>query len=345
MNTRTLRPLAFIALVATLLLGATHGFMAAAIAWVAFEFTVAKQFAGCGVNTLGTLAASSVIIQEALDLVFTVRPILNEISLDLKAKAVKQGQVVKSRIFSVPAVGNFGDAAAAKVDTDVPVTIDQMKQIMHTFTFAELNQTDRELVRETALPVAIALANHMVDAVAALWLEANFANETVLANGWDYEHLVTVRQALQTRGTPEGMPRFYIGNAAVYSELLQDPMVVAAQNNPDNAGAIASGKLSRAAGFGLGEYPAMPNTNNLVGFAGTKDSVVLATRIPSDPRELLPNAPYPGILTPITHERTGLTVLLNEYIDQATLAATTRLIWAYGVGVGNANNGERIVTS
>lgn len=353
MNTKLLRPFAFVALGLCLLLGVTQGvthgavvgLLAAAIGWVAFEFTVAMPFAGCGVNTLGTLAASSVIVQEALDLVFTVRPVLKNISLDLKAKAVKQGQAVKSRLFSVPSVGNFGDAAAAKVDTDVSVTIDQMKQVMHTFTFAELNQTDRNLVRESALPMAIAIANHLVDAVAALWLEANFANETILANGWDYEHLVTVRKALQTRGVPEGMPRFYQGNADVYAELLQDPMVVAAQNNPGNAGAIGSGKLPGTAGFELGEYPALPTTNNLVGFAGTKDSVVLATRIPTDPREVLPNAPYPGVLTPITHEQSGLTVLLNEYIDQATLAATTRLIFAYGVAVGNAVNGERIVTS
>lgn len=351
MNTKLLRPFSLIAFAACVMLGLTHGvaqgavtgLFVASIAWIAFEFCVAKPFAGCGVNTLGTVAASAVIIQEALDLVFTVRPVLNEITLDLKAeKIAKQGQQVISRIFSVPAVGNFGDAAQAKVDVDVPVTINNLKQVMHTFTYAELNATDRQLVRESAMPLAVAIANHMVDALAALWTIANFPTATTLANGWDYQHLVTVRQAMVTRGLPEGLARFYQGNADVYASLLQDPMVVAAQNNPSNGAAIASGRLGTVAGFALGEYPALPVTGNLVGFAGTKDSTVLAARVPSDPRELLPNAPYPGTLQPITHERTGLTVLLNEFIGQSDLTANVRLIWAYGCAVGNANNGQII---
>jgi hypothetical protein len=296
-------------------------------------------------NTLGTLAPSSIIIQEALDLVFTVRPLLNEISLDMKADGVKQGQAVLSRIFSVPAVGNFGDSADNRSDTDVSVTINAFKQVMHTFTAAEYNQTDRALVRESAMPIAVAIANHMVDAIAALWLEANFSNETVLATGWDYEHMVDVRKAMQTRGMPEGAPRFYVGNADVYASLLKDPTIVAALNNSQNGGAISSGRLPNVAGFALSEYPACPTTNNMVGFAGTKDSCVLATRLPTDPRELLPNVPYAGTFTPITNARTGLSVILNEYIDQTTLAVTTRVLWCYGVAKGNGANGQRIVSA
>jgi len=296
-------------------------------------------------NTLGTLAASTIIIQEALDLVFTVRPVLNEISLDLTAGVVvKQGQQVISRIHTIPTVGDFGDAATGKVATDVPVTINQFKQIMHTFTAAEYNQTNRALVRESAMPIAVALANHMVDALAANWTVANFPTETVLANGWDYDHIVNVRQTMVTRGLPEGAPRFYIGNAAVYGSLLADPAIVYALNNAANGGAISSGQLPRVAGFGLSEYPACPTTNTLVGFAGTKDSCVLAARIPSDPREL-GDAPYAGTFTVVTNARTGLSVILNEYIDQITMAYTTRVLWCYGTAKGNANNGQRIVSA
>jgi hypothetical protein len=296
-------------------------------------------------NVLGTLAPSSIIIQEALDLVFTVRPVLNEISLDLSQAEAKQGQAVVSRLFSIPAVGNFGDAAVERADTDVSVTISNFKQVMHTFTASEYNQTNRALVRESAMPIAVAIANHMVDAVAALWLEANYANETVLANGWDYEHLVDVRQAMQTRGVPEGAPRFYVANATVYASLLKDPVIVSNLNNAQNGGAISSGQLPRVAGFGLSEYPGMLTTNSIVGFAGTKDSAVLAARLPSDPRSLVPNVPYAGTFTPITNPKTGLSVILNEYIDQATLAVTTRVLFCYGVAKGNGSNGQRIVSA
>lgn len=296
-------------------------------------------------NVLGTKQATQIIVQEALDLVFTERPILNEISLDLSDGRAKQGQAVVSRIFSIPAVGDFGDSADERADTDVSVTISNFKQVKHTFTAAEYNATDRNLVRESAMPIAVAIANHLVDAVAALWLEANFSNETVLANGWDYEHLVTVRQAMMTRGMPEGAPRFYCGNASVYGSLLKDPMVVAAQNNTANGGAISSGQLPKVAGFKLTEYPALPTTNNMVGFAGTKDSCVLAGRLPTDPREVMPGVPYNGTFTPITNARTGFSVILNEYIDQDTLACTTRVLFCYGVAKGNGANGQRIVTS
>jgi hypothetical protein len=296
-------------------------------------------------NTLGTLAPSSIIVQEALDLVFTVRPVLREITRDMSDARAKQGQAIVTRTFSIPAVGNFGDAADNRADTDVSVTISNFKQVMHTFTAAEYNQTDRALVRESAMPIAVAIANHFVDAVAALWLEANFSNETVLANGWDYEHLIDVRKALQSRGTPEGTPRFYVGNADVYASLLKDPTIVAALNNPNNAGAIASGMLPRVAGFSLSEYPGMLTTNSIVGFAGTADSTILATRLPTDPRELLPNVPYAGTFTTVTNARTGLSVVLNEYIAQDTLAVTTRVLFCYGVAKGNGNNGQRIVSA
>jgi hypothetical protein len=348
MNKQTLRILSFVALAATLCLWSTHGFIVAACAWLAFEFCVAQALPGCGVNTLGTLAASQVIVQEALDLVFTERPILNEISLDLKAETIaKQGQAVVSRLFTVATVGDFGDAATGRSDTDVSVTISNFKQVKHTFTAAEYNQTNRQLVRESARPIAIGIANHLVDAVAALWLEANYANETVRANGWAYEHLVDVEAAMldTSRGLPDGMPRFYAANTAVYKELQKDPMIVAAQNNADNASAIRDGMLPKVAGFKLVRYPALLTTDNLVAFAGTKDSAVLAARIPTNPESVLPSARLNGTFIPITNEKTGFTVVLNEYIDQDTLACTTRVLFCYGVAKGNGNNGQRIVTS
>lgn len=348
MNTKLFRPLVLVAFIACALVGATQGLLAAALCWLAFEFAVAQPLAGCGVNTLGTLAASQLIVQEALDLVFTERPILNEISLDLKAETVaKQGQAVVSRLFTVATVGNFGDAATGRSDTDVSVTISNFKQVKHTFTAAEYNQTDRALVRESAKPIAIGIANHLVDAVAALWLEANYANETVLANGWDYDHLVDVEADMLAsgRGLPEGMPRFYAASTNVYKNLQKDPMVVAAQNNVNNGGAIMTGQLPMIAGFKLVRYPAIITTNNLVAFAGTKDSAVLAARIPTDPRDVLPGVPLNGTFVPITNARTGFTVVLNEYIDQDTLACTTRVLFCYGVAKGNGANGQRIVSA
>lgn len=289
-------------------------------------------------NALGTLA-SAVVIQRALELVFTKRPILKRISLDLSDERVKFNQAVKSRIYTVPTVNNFGTGATDRADTDVSVTIDTFKEVHHAFTPQELSGTDRNLVDESAEPIAVAIANHMVDAISALWLIAAYTNATTLATASvAYSTLVTLREALSTRGAPD--KRFFCASAAVYSKLLNDSTVISALTNAGHGGAITSGMLPGVAGFDIFEYPALPSTGNMTGFAATPDATVLATRLPRDPRELLPNAPFPGAMGVVTEPTTGLSVLVNEWIEPSTLKANVRLVWMYGKAVGNVSNGQ-----
>jgi hypothetical protein len=312
-------------------------------------------------NTLGTLATAT-IVQEALALVFAKRPILNNISLgftDRNGSPIAAfNQQVITRTFGIPTVGNAGDAASNRADVDVPVTLDQFKQLRYDFTPQEYSGTNRDLVREAAEPMAVALANFMVDAVAALWTIANFpartgadavANgatitKTTIGAGWDYSHLVDVRGTINKAGVPN-FRRFYVGNSDVYGSLLNDPRIVAALYNPQNMDAIKTGMLPNVAGFNLDEYPNLPTTGNLVGFAGTPDAAVYAQRVPRDPREVIPGLPIPGNVGVVTEPRTGLSVMVVEYVDLSTLTVTTKLLWMYGVAVGNKNNGQLIVSS
>lgn len=295
-------------------------------------------------NALGTLS-SGTILTRALELVFTKRPILSKISLDLSAKEANKGDTVKSRIFTVPTVGNFPSAATDVTTTDVPVTIDQAKQVRHTFTSAELSSTKRNLVDEAAKPIAVAIANHMVDTLAALWTPTNFANETVEAVAdADYVTLTKLRGALTGRGASDD-GRIATVNGTAYGNMLVDPLCNRAAKST-GADPIANGELSQLAGFEtIFEYPSMPTANNLIGFAGTRDSLVLATRLPADPREVLPGAPVGGAIGVITEPTTGLSIMAVEWIDLATLSANVMLVWLYGVAKGNANNGQRLVSA
>lgn len=294
-------------------------------------------------NVLGT-TSSALILMRALELVFTKRPILSRISLDLKPEAVKFNQTVYSRIYSVPDVNDFGTGAEDRADTDVPVTISAFKEVHHKFTIQELSATDRNLVDESAEPIAVAIANHMVDAIAALWIAGNFANSTTeLLADTDYQTITALRKALSGRGAPDN--RFIAANADVYEKWLNDTTVVSALNNAGHGGAITTGMLPQVAGFDIFEYPALPATGNMTAFAGSKDSAVIAARVPKDPREVLPNAPFPGNLAVITEPQTGLSVMVNEWIDPSTLDANVRLIWMYGVAKGNASNGQILKTA
>lgn len=299
-------------------------------------------------NSLGTLAGT-LIIQRALQMVFTKRPILRNITLNLRdldtgSVEAKFNQVITTRVRGIPAVNNFGTGAVDTADVDVNTTLDQFKEVQYAFTVQQYSSTDRDLVEEHAEPMAIAIANHMVDAVAALWTAGNFATNTVKAAAWDYNHLTAVRKALVNRGVPENQRRFYVGNADVYESLLNDTLIVAGLNNPNNANAIRDGMLPQVAGFGIDEYPALPAAGNLVGFAGTPDSTLLVQRVPKSPNEVMPGVNFPGNLGIVTEPVTGLSVMVTQWIAPDTLTANNRLIWMYGKAVGRANNGERITT-
>jgi len=312
-------------------------------------------------NQTGTLATAN-IVQEALSLVFTKRPILGNISMgftDRNGSPVAQyNQAVITRTLGIPTVQDFGSSPTDRADSDVSVTLNQFKEVSYEYTPQEYSGTNRDLVREAAEPLAIAVANKMVDAIAALWTIGNFptrtgadavangatVSKTIKGAGWDYTHLVDVRGVLNKAGVPEGN-RFYVGNSNVYGSMLTDGRIVYALNNPSNGDAIRKGQLPDVAGFALAEYPALPTTGNLVGFAGTKDSTVYAARVPKDPRDVIPGLTVPGNIGIVTEPRTGMSVMVLEYLTLSTLKITTKLVWMYGTAVGNANNGQLIVSA
>lgn len=297
-------------------------------------------------NVNGTLAGA-LILQRALQLTPKKYPILKRVSLGLKdldgsISTARLNQPVITRLKAIPTVTNFPSASTDTADVDVSVTLDQFKQIQHTFTPAEYNATDRNLIDELAEPIAVAIGSHMVGALAARWIAANFTNSTIKASAWDYSTIRAIRKALSNRGVPKNW--FGVVNADVYDALLGDTTIVAAMNNPANGNAIANGELPSVSGIELMEYPDLPTTGNMVGFFGSADSTVLAMRAPRDPSELLPGASFPGVLDYVTDEESGLSIMVNQWIG-TDLSVNSRLCWIYGTAKGNGNNGQILKTS
>lgn len=299
-------------------------------------------------NVLGT-TTPVLIVQRALELVFTKRPLLRMVSLNLSdpngERTAKFNQQVTSRILNIPAVNNFGTGAVDTAYTDVPVTIDQFKEVHLAFTPQEYNGTSRNLIEEAAEPVATAIANHLVDTLAARWIAANFANSTTVASGWTYTNtILPLRNALVGRGVP-GDSFFFACSSAVYGALLADTTVVAALNNPSNGDAIRTGMLPQVGGLMPMEYPGIPNTGNMVGFAGSRDSTVVANRIPSNPTEIMPGVQYPGTFDVVTDPGSGFSVVLNKFIGQSDLKVNYRVLVMYGTAKGAGTNGQILKTA
>lgn len=345
---------------------AFSGQFALALAWFAISaISIAGPAAGLAVNALGTLQGE-LILRRALELVFTKRPLLKSISMGMRdidsgAVVANFNQVVKTRIKAVATVGNFGDPPTARADADVAVTLNQHRQVYHQFTVAEYNSTQRDLVEESAEPLAVAVGNDIIDSIATLWKPVNYTGgkppgdpnapgtadgKTVVAAAWSYTNtVIPIRNALSKRGVPD-WGWFFVMNSDVYGSLLADNLVVANLYNPDNQSAIKRGQLPQVSNMGLMEYPAIPaNAANVIGFAGSPESTVYASRVPRDPREVLQGAPFPGNIGTITDERTGFTIMVTQWIDPLTLAANTRLNWMAGVAVGNPICGQCLVTA
>lgn len=300
-------------------------------------------------NALGTLA-TGVIVQRALELVYGQFPLLNEITTDMSPDEVAFGQAVNTRKHVPATVEDFGNAATDRADVNIAVTMNQHKQVRHTFTVAEYSGAamSRNLVEESALPIAIAIGQYMTAAIAALWTNTNYGGssnqETPLASAnINYSGVTSIREVLNgpTRNVPLAN-RFGVVLAAGFKTLLNDSTLISQQVNPSAAQSIQTAKLSGVAGFNIYEYPALPtsgtSTSTKTGVWGTKDSTIYVGRVQKDPRAVLGGAPYPGNYGVITNFETGLSVLLNEWIDPATNAANVRVSWMYGVAVGNSNN-------
>lgn len=312
-----------------------------------------------GVNSLGTLSGT-IVIQRALELTFTKFPRLGAFAkgfkeLDGRVASANLGQSVASRLLQVSSITNFESGAQNFTTTDVTGTLRNFRQIHHRFTAAEVNSTDRRLIDEAAMPMAIGLAKGIVDAYAAMVSRQNFNTTTnstgptlTVASGWSYANtLVPLMGALDQRGVRDA-GRYFLASGAVNQALLVDPLVVAALNNPANANAIQTGILPQIiSGLSYDKYPVLPNTDsNLLGFAGTPDAIMYLARAPMTPDEVFGEAAAraPFAYGIITEPTTGFSVMVQQWME-TNLSINTRLVWLDGVEVGNPNNLVRLVSA
>lgn len=325
-------------------------------------------------NVFGTVA-SSPILTVALALAVAQRPILRAIALDLGMldpnveRTAKLGSTITARINTVPAVVDYAQGAGAEtaLDTDVPLVMDKFKQVSRNFTAAEINacynadgSSSRNIILEAARPLSVAIANHLADAIVALWTFGNFPQASVsapatsggvggryvkAAGSMDFNALVDMSIIAAQQSIPDG-DRFVALNALGYGTLLKDATVTnrfALQKTETQSGRL----VEPVAGFDrVVQHAALNTANalaNLVGFFGAKDSIIFATRVPTDPTKIpdvgaRSNSTYEVITEPTT----GISVLAIETITE--LSVTTKLVWIYGAAKGNPANGM-IITS
>ena len=109
-------------------------------------------------------------------------------------------------------------------------------------------------------------------------------------------------------------------------------------NSPTPASAFAVTVES----FDIYSQPNMPSNNaNLVGFAGSKSALCIATRVPNDYTSILPGASF-GNVQIVTDPDVGMSVMQVQYVNHTLGTATSRIALMYGTAPGQSNAGQLI---
>lgn len=297
-------------------------------------------------NALGTLTGD-LVAQRALSLLKLSFPVLSSISTGFSAENLAFGQSVKTRLRAVPSVVDYvagtGYATSDATTTDVSVVINAHKAVQIGFNANELASTNRDLFGEQVEGAQYALGKALVDALYALITAGNFANATTKALATFARTDVTaMAKALYNRGVPE-MGRTLLLNPDYFEKLGQDSTIVslAAYQRPE---VITDWKLPPVAKFDIQQAVNLPTTGNLTGFGFTTDALALATRVPNDYTKALPGASH-GSVSVVTNPDTGISVQLVQYVDHKLGAASWRIALMFGVAVGQAASGQRLISA
>lgn len=309
------------------------------------------------------------ILELVLD-AFKVRlPFLvSAFATDFSSEKAKLNQTVNARIAGLPTVQDYdgtdgykANAADAKsLLNDVPVTIDQHKHVPIKLDFLDAASTVSQinLLEEATMNCGYVLAKAIADYCLSLVKAANFSAKSVftVVNS-DLDMLVALREAMNGQGT-NTMGRFGIVGSGVMSSLTTDTRIASGDYHGQRIGAEALGHLIGIQGFSdIWEYPDTPdNGENMTGFFGTKESIILATRVPSDTNEIAKAAGIPQIASfeTLTDEDTGLTLLGIKWIEQGTFDVYCTVAVMYGAVAGSQGGaagdltdkaGHRVVTA
>lgn len=290
---------------------------------------------------------------QILDLVmdaFKVRVpfLVSAFATDFSSERAKFNQTVNARIAGLPTVQSYdatngykANAAEAKtLLNDVPVTIDQHKHVPIKLDFLDeassVNQIN--LLEEATMNCGYALAKSIADYCLGLTLSTNFSQSSTysVANS-DLDMLANVRTDLNAVGA-NTLGRFGIVNSDVMTTLTSDARIASGDYHGQRINGEALGHLRAIQGFAnIWEYPDMPNNSeNQTAFFGTKESIILATRVPNDTNEVARAMGIPQIASfeTLTDPDTGLTLLGIKWIEQGTFDVYCTVAVMYGAVAG-----------
>ncbi len=298
---------------------------------------------------LGTLAGT-LVVQRTLELLKFTFPSLAMFTTDFTSEQATFGQTIMTRTVDIPDVQTYSTSAGWTSSTantsDVPVTIDHHEGVPITFNEQIMASTIRRLFDEQAPAQAYALAKSMVDALYGNLTDANFDNNIISTLGaFSRAKVIDAGIALDLAGVPSGLgmrtmllwPTFFGAlekdTALIQLAAFQKPEII---TNPTGAGVSL---VIPVESFQVVKAPNLPtNDSNLVGFAGSKSALCIASRLPNDYTKFAPGVSYGNVQT-VTDPDLGLSVMLVQYVDHTLATGNQRISLMYGTAAGQTDAG------
>lgn len=286
---------------------------------------------------------SPLIAQTALNTLLAKFPILSRIATDFSSSSVKFNQDIVTHIVTPTVAHDFDPATGYVPDdqaqVDVTVKIDKHAYAGYAITDVERSTSEIDLNQRYADKVAYALGRKVCDDLMALIVAANFSNETEVAQAsFGRDSVVDIGTKLNKRFIPD-MGRFMFVNSDYYNALQKDEALYKAYITPAASNVVVSGMLPDVNGFAVIEYSALPeNAENLVGFAGIREGLIMAARVPDVPQNT-----GDTVIRVVTDPRTGLSVQVRDRYDGRLGKQEVSFTLMYGFATGNAPVIERIV--
>lgn len=294
--------------------------------------------------------------------------LVSAFATDFSSERAKLNQTVTARIAGLPTVQDYDASTGYKANAaesktllnDVPVVINRHKHVPIKLDFLDAASTVQQinLLEESTMNCGYVLAKSIADYCLSLAVSTNFSEASIftVANS-DLDMLANIREDMNAKGAST-LGRFGIVGSGVMTTLTTDSRIASGDYHGQRIGAEALGHLQGIQGFAnIWEYPDMPaNAENLTGFFGTKESIILATRLPSDANEIAKAAGIPQIASfeTLTDEDTGLTLLGIKWVEQGTFDVYCTVAVMYGAVAGSQGGavgaltdyaGHRLVTA
>lgn len=293
-------------------------------------------------NTNATVN-SPLIAQTALNTLLAKFPILSRIATDFSSASVKFNQDIVTHIVTPTVAHDFDPATGYVPDdqaqVDVTVKIDKHAYAGYAITDVERSTSEIDLNQRYADKVAYALGRKVCDDLMSLIVAAKFSHETEVAqSSFGRDSVVDIGTKLNKRFIPD-MGRFMFVNSDYYNALQKDEALYKAYITPQAGNVVVSGMLPDVNGFAVIEYSALPeNAENLMGFAGIREGLIMAARVPDVPANT-----GDTVIRVVTDPRTGLSVQVRDRYDGRLGKQEVSFTLMYGFATGNAPVIERIV--